>query len=55
VSPESKLHAGHLAKQFCELTGLRGGGSAALAQIGGAEKEKMAHYKEVIGKLLRDG
>jgi len=54
VSPESKLHAGHLAKQFCELTGLRGGGSAALAQIGGAEKEKMAHYKEVIGKLLRD-
>lgn len=55
VSPESKLHAGHLAKQFCELTGLRGGGSAALAQIGGAEKEKMAHYREVIGKLLRDG
>lgn len=55
VSPESKLHAGHLVKQFCELTGLRGGGSDALAQIGGAEKEKMAHYKEVIGKLLRDG
>jgi len=55
VSPESKLHAGHLAKQFCELTGLRGGGSVALAQIGGAEKEKMAHYREVIGKLLRDG
>jgi len=55
VSPESKLHAGHLAKQFCELTGLRGGGSAALAQIGGAKKEKMAHYKEVMGKLLCDG
>ncbi len=55
VSPESKLHAGHLAKQFCELTGLRGGGGDTLAQIGGAEKEKMADYKEVIGKLLRDG
>ena len=37
------------------MTGLRGGGVDALAQIGGAEKEKMAHYKEIIGKLLRDG
>ncbi len=55
VSPGSELHAGQLAKQFCELTGLRGGGSATLAQIGGAEKENMAYYGEVVGKLLRDG
>ncbi len=54
VPTGSKLDAGQLAKQFCELTGLRGGGSAALAQIGGAEKERMAYYKEVMERLLQD-
>lgn len=55
VAPESGLHAGQLAMRFSELTGLRGGGSAAFAQLGGAEEEKMPHYQEVIEKLLSDG
>jgi len=55
VPTDSGLHAGQLAKQFCELTGLRGGGSAVFAQVGGAEKEKIAYYREIIGKLLSDG
>ena len=55
VPTGSQFDAGRLAGRFCESTGLRGGGSSTAAQIGGATKEKMADYREVIRKLLRDG
>ncbi len=55
VSSESGLDAGGLARRFCEATGLKGGGSSTLAQIGGAAKERMDHYTQVLGKLLSDG
>jgi len=55
IPTDSGLHASQLAKQFCELTGLRGGGSAFFAQVGGTEKEKVAYYREIIRKLLSDG
>jgi len=52
VSSKSGLDAGKLARQFCEMTDLKGGGSSTLAQIGGAEKGKMADYREVLENLL---
>lgn len=52
VASGSGLNAGRLAKQLCELTGLKGGGSAHLAQVGGVNKNQFVELKLAIEKLL---
>jgi alanyl-tRNA synthetase len=55
VASGSGLHAGRIAKQLCELTGLKGGGSAGLAQIGGVNENQSSNLKVTIEKLLSGG
>ncbi len=52
VSKASGLHAGELVKRFGEETGLKGGGSERVAQVGGAEKNKFDHYVKVLETLV---
>lgn len=51
---ESTLHAGDLARHLAEQTGLRGGGSPRLAQLGGLEKEKLPEYRDIVRRFLDD-
>jgi len=54
ASDTSGLHAGRLVKRFAEETGLRGGGSEYLAQIGNADRDKFDHFINIIEALIDD-
>jgi alanyl-tRNA synthetase len=45
------LHAGNLARKLVERTGLKGGGSDRLAQLGGADREKLEYYRDLLVDL----
>lgn len=51
---EGTIHAGDLARHLAEQTGLRGGGSPRLAQLGGLEKEKLPEYRDIVRRFLDD-
>jgi len=47
-SPNAK----EIVAALCEATGLRGGGSPAAAQIGGAEPGEFEHYRRLVKDML---
>ncbi len=49
---ESDIDAGRLARRFCEMTGLKGGGGRTLAQVGGASRDRLPSYRDVMVRLL---
>lgn len=51
---DSDLHAGDLARRLAEETGLRGGGSARLAQLGGLDRDRLQQYRRCVEQLLTD-
>ncbi len=54
VAPDKGLHAGNIIKVFAAQTGLRGGGGPSQAQVGGANPEQLANYREILEGLLRE-
>ncbi|UCD64586.1 MAG: hypothetical protein JSW34_03890 [Candidatus Zixiibacteriota bacterium] len=54
ASPESGHDASRLVKGLAATAGLKGGGSPRQAQAGGAVKEKLDDYVEIISGLLGD-
>ncbi|MBD3403557.1 hypothetical protein GF420_11725 [candidate division GN15 bacterium] len=55
VHPDTGLHAGNLARSLCDTLGLRGGGSPTAAQIGGAERDKLAEYRAALAGAIAGG
>jgi alanyl-tRNA synthetase len=55
TAESSGLHAGNLAKQLSEKSGLRGGGGANQAQLGGAEFAQFDRYVSQLKAILGDG
>lgn len=51
---DSQLHAGDLARRLAGETGLRGGGSARLAQLGGLDVTRMNDYRDAVERLIQD-
>ncbi|MEA3297408.1 MAG: DHHA1 domain-containing protein [candidate division Zixibacteria bacterium] len=52
VPEKGDLNAGKLAGQLAERSGLKGGGSHRLAQLGVAAGEKLSNYAETVLELL---
>ena len=52
VSENCDVHAGDIAKRFTKLTGLKGGGSNLIAQIGGAEEGQLEKYGQYLSSIL---
>jgi alanyl-tRNA synthetase len=52
TSPSSGLHAGNLAKEIAGQSGLKGGGSERMAQLGGAVNKNPEAYLEIIQSVL---
>ena len=52
AAEDSSLHAGNLAHGLAKETGLKGGGNKRLANMGGADVSQLAHYREVLLKLM---
>lgn len=52
TAPASGLHAGNLAKEIAERSGLRGGGSECAGQLGGAVNENPEAFLEIIRSVL---
>jgi alanyl-tRNA synthetase len=51
TAPDTGLHAGNLARQLAEQAGLKGGGSERVAQLGGADRDKLGFYRDLLVKL----
>ncbi len=54
VPSDSDLHAGDLARRLGEGAGLRGGGSARLAQLGGFDRDNLRQYCRAVEQILSD-
>lgn len=52
TSSASGLHAGNLAKEIAIRSGLKGGGSERVAQLGGAVNEDLETYWEIIQSVI---
>ena len=52
TSLASGLHAGNLAREIARRSGLKGGGSERVAQLGGAVNENPEAYLEIIQSVL---
>ena len=52
ASEKSGRHAGNIVKQFCAQTGLRGGGSATIAQAGGMSAEVFDAHRSLLLELI---
>lgn len=48
VSATTSLKAGQLARLLAERTGLKGGGSDHVAQLGGAQESRLTEYRDLI-------
>ncbi len=54
VASGTELHAGNLARELAARTGLKGGGSEKVAQIGGADAARLAEYVKTVLSLIDD-
>lgn len=54
TAADTTIDASSLVKRFGEVTGLKGGGSARQAQLGGALPEKLNEYRKEFERLLSD-
>jgi len=52
TASQSGIHAGKLAKNMAERCSLKGGGNEGTAQLGGADMDAVALYRDEIRKLL---
>ena len=51
IADKTGMNAGNIIKEFAAQTGLRGGGSSKLAQVGGVKTEYFEKYREMILKI----
>jgi len=51
TAAKAGINAGDIIKEFAAQTGLRGGGSPKLAQVGGVKAENLEQYREMILKI----
>jgi len=52
TASQSGFHAGKLAREIAERCSLKGGGNERTAQLGGADMDAVASYRDEIRKLL---
>jgi alanyl-tRNA synthetase len=53
-APGSGLHAGNLARQIAERTGLKGGGNERVAQIGGVKTDRVTMIQDTVRLVLEN-
>ena len=52
VSESSKLDAGQIVKELSARCDLKGGGSKAIAQLGGVQPDKINEYRKVLAAVI---
>ncbi len=54
VSDNSKLDAGQIVKELSTRLNLKGGGSKAIAQLGGVQPDRINEYREVLAAVINE-
>ncbi len=55
AAPSAGLAADQLVRELAQKIGLKGGGNARLAQLGGANLERFAEYRDILISLVQNG